>query len=92
LAAVGSPLYDLAFLSDGFRPPELDRLWGAYRAQAESHNLAVPGREEMQCLVDCFRLHKVLKSLSESGEKRYPAGTVAKLVEMAEGLGRLLLG
>jgi hypothetical protein len=91
LAAVGSPLYDLAFLSDGFQSPELDRLWGAYREQAGAHHLAVPGREEMRYLVDCFRLHKVLKSLSESWEKRFPAGTVAKLVGMAEGLAGPLL-
>lgn len=91
LAAVGAPLYDLAFITDGFSPPELDRLWGSYREQAGACNLPVPNREEMRFVVDSFRLHKVLKSLSESWEKRYPAGTVAKLVGMAEGLGRLLL-
>jgi hypothetical protein len=90
LAAVGAPLYDLAFITDGFKPPDLDRLWGAYREQAGAQNLAVPDREEMRYLVDCLRLHKVLKSLSESWQKGYPAGTVAKLVGMAEELGRLL--
>lgn len=91
LAAIGARLYDLAFISDGFKPPELDRLWGAYREQAGIWDLPVPDREEMRYVVDCFRLHKVLKSLSESWKKRFPAATVAKLVEMAEGLGRLLL-
>jgi hypothetical protein len=91
LAAVGAPLYDLAFITDGFKPAELDRLWGAYREQAGAWNITVPDRAEMRYVVDCFRLHKVLKSLSESWEKRFPAATVAKLVEMGEGLGRLLL-
>jgi Phosphotransferase enzyme family len=91
LAAVGAPLYDLAFIADGFRPPERDRLWGAYREQAESWNISVPDREEIRYVVDCFRLHKILKSLSESWEKRFPAGTVAKLVGMAEELSRRLL-
>jgi phosphotransferase family enzyme len=91
LAAIGAPLYDLAFISDGFKPPALDRLWGAYREQAGAQNLAVPDREEMRYVVDCFRLHKVLKSLSESREKGYPQATVAKLVGMAEELSRLLL-
>jgi hypothetical protein len=91
LAAVGAPLYDLAFITDGFKPPERDRLWGAYREQAAAWNLTVPNREEMRYVVDCFRLHKILKSLGESWAKRFPAATVAKLVEMAEGLGRLLL-
>jgi phosphotransferase family enzyme len=91
LAAVGAPLYDLAFISDGFKPPELDRLWGAYREQAGAQNLHVPDREEMRYVVDCFRLHKVLKSLSESRKKGYPEGTVVKLVGMAEELSRLLL-
>jgi hypothetical protein len=91
LAAVGAPLYDLAFITDGFKPAELERLWGTYREQAGVWNLTVPDREEMRYVVDCFRLHKILKSLSESWEKRFPAATVAKLVEMGEGLGRLLL-
>jgi aminoglycoside phosphotransferase (APT) family kinase protein len=91
LAAVGAPLYDLAFISDGFKPAELDRLWGAYREQAGAWGFPVPHREEMRYVVDAFRLHKVLKSLSESWEKRFPAATVAKLVAMGEGLGRPLL-
>jgi hypothetical protein len=91
LAAIGAPLYDLAFITDGFGAPELDRLWGAYREQAGAWNFPVPDPGEMTDVVNCFRLHKVLKSLSESWEKRYPVGTVAKLVGMAEGLGRLLL-
>jgi Phosphotransferase enzyme family len=90
LAAVGAPLYDLAFLSDGFRPPERDRLWHAYLEEVGGAYRPARGREEMRYVIDCFRLHKVLKSLSEAHEKSPPEATVAKLVGLAEGLGRLL--
>ena len=90
LAAVGAPLYDLAFLSDGFRPPERDRLWHAYLEEVGGAYRPARGREEMRYVIDCFRLHKALKSLSEAHEKSFPEGTVAKLVGLAEGLGRPL--
>jgi hypothetical protein len=90
LAAVGAPLYDLAFLSDGFRPPERDRLWGAYLEAAGDACRPTRGREEMHYLVDCFRLHKVLKSLGDARDKSFPEPTVAKLVGQAEKLGRPL--
>ena len=90
LAAVGAPLYDLAFLSNEFQPPARDRLWGAYlEAVGESYRPA-RGRAEMHYAIDCFRLHKILKSLSEAYEKSFPEGTVAKLVGRAEELRRLL--
>jgi hypothetical protein len=41
----------------------------------------------MRYVIDCFRLHKILKSLSEAHEKSFPESTVAKLVSMAEELG-----
>lgn len=87
LAASGAPLYDLAFLSDGFRPPKLDSLRDAYRAEAARYQLAVPGREEMCRVVDGVRLHKTLKALSECVAWSFPERTVVKLVGMAENLG-----
>jgi hypothetical protein len=90
LAAVGAPLYDLAFLSDGFRPPERDRLRHAYLEAAGDACRPTRGREEMRYVVDCFRLHKVLKSLSEARDKHFPEPTVAKLLRQAEELGILL--
>jgi len=90
LAAIGAPLYDLAFLSDGFRPPERDWLWDAYLEATGNPYCPARGREEMRYVVDCFRLHKVLKSLSEARDKSFPEPTVAKLVDHAEELGRFL--
>jgi hypothetical protein len=89
LAAVGAPLYDLAFISDGFQPPERDRLWHAYLEAGGAYRPA-RGWEGMRYVIDCFRLHKVLKSLSEAHEKSFPEATIARLVGQAEGLDRLL--
>jgi phosphotransferase family enzyme len=89
LAALGAPLYDLAFLSDGFRPPRLEMLWDAYREQAKLYGVSVPDNEELRHVVDCFRLHKIIKSLSESVRKQFPERTVAKLVGMGEELSNI---
>jgi hypothetical protein len=91
LAALGSPLYDLAFLSDKFRQPKRERLRTAYREEAGKFPLPLPGEEEMRYVVDGYRLHKTLKSLSEAAEKKYPENKVAKLVEVVEGLRPLVL-
>jgi Phosphotransferase enzyme family len=85
-AAIGSPLYDLAFVSDGFRPPDRDRLWDAYLKAAGDAYAPPRDREKMRHVVDCFRLHKVLKSLSEACDKNFPEPTVAKLIRQAEEL------
>src|SRR5262249_6760314 len=81
LAAVGSGLYDLAFLAYGFEPPSLDRLLDSYRHQAGAHGLPLPDRERMRRVVDCFRLHRVLKALASRPARKVPEGKVAKLVE-----------
>lgn len=90
LAALGSPLYDLAFFSDGFEPPKLNLLWDAYRQEAEKYDISVPNREEMRFVVDCFRLHKVINWLSQSIDRQYPEKEVAKLVHMGEQLSNLV--
>ena len=91
LAAVGAPLYDLAFLCDGFRPPELDALLGTYRQQADQEGLRLPDPEELGYLLDCFRFHKVVKSLSDSAALGFPPRTVEKLLRTAERLGGRLM-
>jgi len=92
LAAVGSPLYDLAFFSDGFQPPKLDRIWEAYRQEAVNRDVFVPDRETMRDVVDCFRLHKVINWLSQSKERAFPEQEVANLVGMAEQFAHLCDG
>ena len=91
LAGIGSGLYDLAFFTDGFRPPQLDQLWDAYSNQAATHGVSVPDRDELRHRINCFRLHKVLNWLSQSVDRQYSLRDVAKLVGMAEQLGTLVL-
>jgi hypothetical protein len=91
LAAMGAPLYDLAFLADGFRPPDLDTLLDAYRRRADLEGLFVPDPEELHHLLGCFQLHKVLKSLSDSVLLGFSQKTVEKLMDTAEQLGQRLM-
>jgi aminoglycoside phosphotransferase (APT) family kinase protein len=85
-AAVGPPLVDVAYLLDGFEPPTLDRFLDAYRRGASAYDLALPPAGEMRYLVDCFRLHMTLNSLSQAVLKGYKERDVAKLLVIAEGL------
>jgi hypothetical protein len=92
-AAVGSAAYDLALLTDGFAPPELDQLLEAYRAEALAHGLAVPGREELRQVVECVRLFMDVKLLSRVRERgfseRKVAETVARLEQRARAMEAL---
>jgi Phosphotransferase enzyme family len=90
LTALGSGFYDLAFLAYGFEPPSLDCLLEAYRGEARAHGLPLPDRDGMRHVVDCFRLHRVLKALAGARVRNLPAGGVAKLVESAERLSAIV--
>lgn len=90
LSALGSPLYDFAFLSDRFRGGELDDLWGAYREEAVARGLPLPERGQMEPLLDCFRLHKVLKSIGDSVALKFEERVVRKLVTRAAEIGTAL--
>jgi aminoglycoside phosphotransferase (APT) family kinase protein len=83
-AAVGAPLFDVAYLLDGVERPALDRCLGAYRRGAAAHGLALPAPGEMEYIVDCFRLHMTINSLSQAVLKGYKVGDVAKLLAIAE--------
>jgi hypothetical protein len=89
LAGIGSPLYDLAFLADGFRGPKLERLCAAYLRGAGRHP-AVTGAD-MPYVLDCFRLHKIVKSISDSTVLGFRPETIDKLLdqgtELRERLG-----
>jgi aminoglycoside phosphotransferase (APT) family kinase protein len=84
LAALGSPLHDLATFVDGFEPPELDRLLDAYAHEARAHGAASPAGRELRQAIDCFRLHRVVNNLSRSERSGYAEADVAKLVKRAE--------
>ena len=90
LAAFGSPLYDLAFIVDGFEPPRLDLLLAAYRLQAEAGGVRLPKESELRLTIQSLRLHKVLKSLSGCLERGFAEPTVRKLVGMVESSKRAI--
>ena len=86
VSALGSTLYDLALLADGYRGEQLDRLLGAYRREAEANGVAVPERDRTLYLLDCFCLHRVVKSLSRAVEKGFGERDVSRLLDHGETL------
>ena len=84
LAGLGSPLYDLAFLAEGFHGPDLDRLFAAYfRGRGHPERVS---RQELEFTVDCFRLHKVVKSVGDSQILAFRPATIEKLLTMGTEL------
>jgi aminoglycoside phosphotransferase (APT) family kinase protein len=83
-AAFGAPLYDLAYLSDGFKPPTLDLMFGMYRQGATRFGMSVPEQEEMRYVVDCFRLHMIVNLLAQARVKQYGESNIAKLLVQGE--------
>jgi aminoglycoside phosphotransferase (APT) family kinase protein len=86
LAALGSRFFDLATLSDGFPPPLLHRIWDAYAEAAADAGLSTPPRDRVRCLVDCFRLFRVVAWLESAAEKRYSPAGVERLLARGEML------
>ena len=91
LAAVGSPLYDLAFFCDGFEPPVLDQMWDAYADELRRAGLPALDRAELRFVVDCFRVYRVIAWLAPAVEKRYSEDDVERLVARGELLLPLVL-
>ena len=90
LAALGSPAFDLAFLSNGWKPPVLDRIWEAYRDELASRGVLRPDRESLARQMTGLRLFITFRSLAEAEDKRLSEAAVAGLVDAAERLGRAL--
>jgi hypothetical protein len=91
LAALGSPFYDLAFFIDGVDPKTRDSILNAYRYAANQYNINVPGRNQMQHIIDCFRLHRKFDWLSRGIEKGFSEKKVLRLVDQVEQLSTLIL-
>src|SRR5262249_14124690 len=89
-AALGSALYDLAFLSYGFEPPRLDRLIGAYCDEALAHDVALADGGQVRFALDCFRLYRALKTLCRAQSRTLPEHKAARKVEEAERLTALV--
>jgi aminoglycoside phosphotransferase (APT) family kinase protein len=90
LAAFGRSTYDLAFICDGFDPQRLDALLDAYEGEAEHSGLPLRERGELRHEIDCFRLHKTIRSLGHLDQWKHPAETAAKVVASAEEIAGAL--
>lgn len=84
LAALGAPLYDLAFFADGMEREARDQVLASYRRSARKHGASIPGRAHMDYLLECYRLHRIFDWLSRSVEKQFPASKVSALVAQAQ--------
>jgi ATP-binding cassette subfamily B protein len=90
LAAFGRSTYDLAFICDGFDPQRLDALLDAYEREAERSGLPLRERDDLRHEIDCFRLHKMIRSLGHLDQWKHPAETAAKVVASAEEIAGVL--
>ncbi len=90
-AALGAGLYDLAYLVDGFIPPQLDEIIDIYRAEAGKYGISIPPMDEVVYVMNCYRLHRNMKWLSWALNPKFPKEEVPDLVTRAERLARLVL-
>jgi hypothetical protein len=67
--ARGSPLYDLAYLSDGFERARLDLLIDAYERGLAGAGLRPPDRDDALRLLRCLYVHRNLKTLSKASSR-----------------------
>ena len=88
-AAIGSALYDLALIPDGFEAPALDQLLEAYRQEAMKHSVATPESEELRRVVTSFRLFMAINLLSRA-HQNFSEHKVAKIIDLLEKLHRLV--
>jgi aminoglycoside phosphotransferase (APT) family kinase protein len=86
MAALGSGYYDLAYIADGFEPPRLDEMVGAYRREVMGAGMTVPSHDRVKAVVACYRLHRALNWLNKAGGLPGREETVSRLTGMAEQL------
>ena len=84
LSARGSTLYDLAIFIDDAAPRLHAQLCQAYCDAALQHGVPLLDHAPMRCVIQCFRLHRVVDWLSRSMEKKFSAEKIGWLVERAE--------
>jgi aminoglycoside phosphotransferase (APT) family kinase protein len=88
-SAFGSPLYDLAYLSDGFEPTRLHLLIDAFEQEREAAGLVTRARDEVLSALRCLQVHRNLKTLSKADSREgFSAKGIAGLVSRAEELSR----
>jgi len=86
VAAVGSAVYDLGHLLDGYQGKRLQALLDAYGTEAQRLGLLVDLNHEALRLMSCYCLHRVIKSLGRSVEKGFADADVSDLLDHGERL------
>jgi hypothetical protein len=83
LAATGGGLHDLAFIAHGYAPDKVEILLGTYREQLGKHCTPWANKNDMTYAINCYLLHKVVKSLSDSVVLNFSNTVVEKYLDMA---------
>jgi aminoglycoside phosphotransferase (APT) family kinase protein len=87
-AGLGPPLFDFAYLAEGFDSEHVDLLGAAYRHAAARHGLRVPDPLELRYLANAFRVQRMLSLLGSAAERGFAEAEVAKLVALVSGLSQ----
>jgi hypothetical protein len=88
-AARGVPLYDLAYLSDGFEPARLHRLIEAYEDGLGGPGPPACDRDAALRRLDALYVHRNLKTLSKAASRDgFSAKGIQRLVTRIEALMR----
>jgi len=90
LAAVGGGLHDLAFIAHGFAPDKAGILLDAYLEQLSRHCTPWSHRADMLYAMNCYLLHKVVKSLGDAVILDFSNTVVNKYLDMAKTLRQTL--
>lgn len=92
LAAVGSTLFDIAMLTDGFEGEELERFLEVHREAAAEHGWDVPTGAEARFVLDCHRIHKHLTLLAHASRRGYSAADTEAILTGVEAMAASALG
>ncbi|MEW5849179.1 MAG: aminoglycoside phosphotransferase family protein [Myxococcota bacterium] len=83
LAALGNPLFDLAYLCDGFTGWRLDQLVDAFQRHVGSH-VTLPPPPPLHETLRAFQVHKMLSSLGKEKNRHRTAEVMATVVQRIE--------
>jgi hypothetical protein len=85
-AALGTPLFDLAYLAHKLLPSDVNQLLAAYRDAALLAGIPLPGIDELSRQLGCVRLYMIVDKLGRARAKGYSAETVAAKLSKADEL------
>jgi aminoglycoside phosphotransferase (APT) family kinase protein len=85
-SACGSPLYDLAYITDGFDPPRLALLLDGYEQEAARAGLPARDRDEVLRVLRALYMHRNLKTLAKAQGDGFSPEGIAGLVDRTVAL------